>query len=380
MHPIYPAACTDDELYIASNPNCTALLWPKHLVRSDSPPFAVLPLANQEYYTPNPAYGGYYGIFAKGESLSGLETASLPDSTPVYPYAATGSLQYVQQFVFSFNTSHNATVDVRCTSVLAETTRGRLLDGLFGRASAPVLIAQPRRKRPGWDGCRDRFDERTDLPAGLQYLRPLPRKDHRAVFNPATQEIFMYGGIGYLAEEPPTFETSYATTTRSDMWYYNINICNNNCSFNGDCYYGFCICRSGYYGIDCSNVTCPGTSCFYDDFSSAETCYHGCQAGYSHTDSDVYVQDISKLPCSSDMPGESNGVCDGFGNAMCAPPFIGSDCSIKDCPDDCSFNGWCSVEYPVSRCMCHPGFFGVSCQFNVCLNNCSYPNGKVDNP
>lgn len=89
----------------------------------------------------------------------------------------------------------------------------------------------------------------------------------------------------------------------------------------------------------------------------------------------MYVQDIAKLACTFEKPGESNGICNGFGTAMCAPPFITEDCSVKDCPNNCSFNGWCSVEYPVSRCNCQPGYFGEYCQNQTCLNNCSYPNG-----
>jgi hypothetical protein len=70
-----------------------------------------------------------------------------------------------------------------------------------------------------------------------------------------------------------------------------------------------------------------------------------------------------------------SGICDGFGTCMCAPPFISEDCTIKDCKYNCSFNGWCSVEYPVSRCMCNPGYLGQYCQLQECLNNCTYPNG-----
>ena len=62
-----------------------------------------------------------------------------------------------------------------------------------------------------------------------------------------------------------------------------------------------------------------------------------------------------KLPCDVlTNTGESNGICDGFGTTQCAPPFISDDCSIKDCKNNCSFNGFCSVEYPVSRCLCQP--------------------------
>lgn len=167
-----------------------------------------------------------------------------------------------------------------------------------------------------------------------------------------------------------------------DMWYFNIYHCINNCSNHGICYFGFCQCYVGYYGEDCSNTSCAGTSCYYDDYTHDQTCLHACQAGYNHTDNDTYVQDIAKLPCDPDpkryggaMLGESNGVCDGFGTVQCAPPFLGDDCGTRDCRSNCSFNGWCSIEYPVSRCMCQPGYFGNVCEHKMCLNNCSYPNG-----
>ncbi|CAM9668594.1 unnamed protein product, partial [Hapterophycus canaliculatus] len=103
------------------------------------------------------------------------------------------------------------------------------------------------------------------------------------------------------------------------------------------------------------------------------------QAGWSHEDGDTYVtEDISRSECSDSSPGESHGICDGFGTCQCAPPFIGDDCSIKDCQYNCSFNGWCSVEFPVSRCMCNPGYYGDHCQHLKCLNNCSFPHGTCD--
>jgi hypothetical protein len=248
------------------------------------------------------------------------------------------------------------------------------LDGLFGRANASIFIAQPRPQKPGWDGCRDRYDGRKDLPEGLQYVKPLPRYGHKAVFHNHTSEIIVYGGMAYKQDQAKTLADTYESEVLGDMWYYNLFHCVNNCSLHGDCYYGFCLCHVGYYGIDCSNISCPGTFCYYNE-EFKQVCTHACQAGYTHTDQDVYVQDIAKIPCSLDNVGESNGICDGFGAVQCAPPFIGDDCSIKDCKNNCSFNGWCSVEYPVSRCMCQPGYYGEICDQKVCLNNCSYPNG-----
>ncbi len=110
-----------------------------------------------------------------------------------------------------------------------------------------------------------------------------------------------------------------------------------------------------------------------------QICRHCCHSGWSHSDSDTYesVRESihQKFPCSLDDPGESHGICDGFGTCQCVPPFIGPDCSIRDCLDNCNNNGWCSTEFPVSRCVCNPGYFGASCEFQECLNNCSYPRG-----
>jgi hypothetical protein len=76
--------------------------------------------------------------------------------------------------------------------------------------------------------------------------------------------------------------------------------------------------------------------------------------------------------------GTSEGVCDGFGSCQCAPPYIGEDCSIIDCKYNCSFSGYCMVEFPQSRCQCKDGYTGEYCQHRECINNCSYPNGLCD--
>lgn len=159
------------------------------------------------------------------------------------------------------------------------------------------------------------------------------------------------------------------------FWQFNINKCPGNCSNHGSCKYGFCFCDNGYYGIDCSNTSCPGTFCYYDDITNEQICNHCCHSGHSHSDGEPYLSDVRKVPCDKSHPGESNGICDGFGNCQCAPPFITDDCSVKDCPNNCSGHGWCSVEYPVSRCMCDSQFYGLDCSGKGCLNNCSWPHG-----
>ena len=399
VYPIFPKSCTDDAAYIAkslkpgSTSPCVELLWPKHAGRERAPPFKIKEYRDQDYYWPNPAWGPQFSILSKDFYINGTSNQFfLPDGSrnpkaplysnkaywgsPIVPYAKSAPGQRVRSFQWQFNATFSATLYEYCVSVYAEPTRGKLVDGLNGRANGTFFIPQPRRQAPEWDGCRDRYDGRKDLPAGLAYRKPTGRALHRAVLIEDTNEIFFYGGMAYLDEQIKSVNSSYPTQVSDEMWYFNLFQCINNCSSNGDCYFGFCLCYVGYYGEDCSNSSCPGTSCYYDQYTFAQTCTHACHAGYQHRDTDQYVQDIAKLPCSlPDVEGYSNGICDGYGHSFCAPPFIGDDCSIKDCKNNCSFNGWCSVEYPVSRCMCQPGYFGEVCDHKVCLNNCSYPNG-----
>jgi hypothetical protein len=383
VYPSYPASCTDDLTFIAEHPECVHLQWPKHLLREQSYPFNILDYSKQPYYWPNSKNGPYWNIMDMITNVSAAEhiqhllnySSFPPAGTPEFPYAATGPIQYAQKFVYTFNATHSGVLYSRCTSVFGEPTRGHRVDGLSGRSNGSVLIPQLRRQNPGWDGCRDRADRRKDLPQALSYIKPYARAGHKAIFYGSHNELIMYGGTGYLTENPNSITTTWKTQALDDMWYFNLYHCINNCSSHGDCYFGFCVCWVGYYGEDCSNTSCPGTFCHNDPVTFDNICVHACHAGYRHTDNETYVPDINKVPCSLETPGESYGICDGFGVTQCAPPFIGNDCGTRDCRNNCSFNGWCSVEYPVSRCMCNPGYIGDVCQYQTCLNNCSYPNG-----
>jgi hypothetical protein len=101
------------------------------------------------------------------------------------------------------------TVYERCTSVYGEPTRNTLLDGQFGRSLEPVQVAQPRRQRYGWDGCRDRYDNRSDLPATLQWDHPSQRSGHTAVYNEDYGLMMVYGGRGPAREEPFRVTTTF---------------------------------------------------------------------------------------------------------------------------------------------------------------------------
>jgi hypothetical protein len=407
--PQWPDSCTDDWEFIEEN-NCSLLSWPLDLERSATEPWDPLPLGMdtqvtddnfQEYrapqaYTTLIDYDGdgaldevmFFGVFDHDQEVVlsratyGLPISVLPPWTPIPPFSATAPRQYYREIEYQFNATVNITLLEWCGSVKGEPTRGMNTSGTFGRSPEPIHIPQPRNRAPGWDGCRDRQDGRDDLEAKLQWLHPSQRSDHTSVFHPKLDGgmLVFYGGQGYNDTQQPSTKNTPFTSVRSDFWQFRIDSCPSNCSTHGDCDYGFCVCDPGYYGVDCSNVSCPGDFCYYDQTTKAQECVHCCHAGYNHSDTDEYVDDQRKVPCNPliGMYGEINGVCDGFGTCQCAPPYIGEDCSIKDCANNCSYNGWCSVEYPISRCMCHPGYYGDHCQYTACLNDCSYPNGECN--
>jgi hypothetical protein len=68
--------------------------------------------------------------------------------------------------------------------------------------------------------------------------------DHRAVYMNHTNEILLYGGKSYLEEQPKSVIETWEYRIVDDMWYFNFDVCINNCSFQGTCHLGFCEVRS----------------------------------------------------------------------------------------------------------------------------------------
>ena len=262
--------------------------------------------------------------------------------------------------------------------VSAFPTLGTTVDGEYGRASGHFAITYGRNQRPGWDGCRHRIDGRTDVPDRLLWEQPLQRAHHAAVYSSMYEMMLVFGGHGYAQEEVKSLGITHGSHVKGDFWRYKLHECPQNCSDHGECRYGFCFCDSGYYGLDCSNVSCPGDYCWYDPATHLQVCEHCCSAPHVHYDGEPYLANIRKKQCDADTKGFNHGICDGFGNCLCQPPFTGLDCSIKGCVNNCSYHGYCSEEYPVSRCICNPGYTGTDCSIKLCLNNCSYPNGHCD--
>lgn len=316
----------------------------------------------------------------------------------------------------------NALEPSRGSPVAGEPTRGTVLDGLWGRSNVSIFVPENRRRALGWDGCRDRYDGRTDLVQGTQFLQPLPRAGHASVWSRTWGIMLMFGGEAVDAEVPPSTRISPPSAAVGDLWAWGSNWCPGtpyafgngmdspegpsqlDCSGHGTCFFGNCYCKDGYFGVDCSNATCPGDFCFYDDTNHVQRCTHCCSI-WDHPDGpQPYYSGVRKSPCDAAHPGFSHGICDGGTNnppknstnplpgmCQCVPPYVGSDCSIYDCPNGCSSTksspvfksnpllhpelNYCSMEYPNARCMCNPPFTSDNCSQIMCPNNCSYPNG-----
>ncbi|XP_051728391.1 tenascin-X isoform X7 [Ctenopharyngodon idella] len=130
--------------------------------------------------------------------------------------------------------------------------------------------------------------------------------------------------------------------------------CPDDCNSRGRCVNGQCVCDAGFSGPDCSVKTCP------DNCSSRGRCVNGkcvCDAGFSGPD------------CSSSTcPGNCNnrGRCVN-GRCVCEAGFTGPDCGIRSCPENCNNRGRCVN----GKCVCDSGFMGQDCSERSCPGNCN---------
>ncbi|XP_048057024.1 tenascin isoform X1 [Megalobrama amblycephala] len=130
--------------------------------------------------------------------------------------------------------------------------------------------------------------------------------------------------------------------------------CPDDCSSWGRCVNGQCVCDAGFSGPDCSVKTCP------DNCSNRGRCVNGkcvCDAGFSGPD------------CSSSTcPGNCNnrGRCVN-GRCVCEAGFTGPDCGTRSCPENCNNRGRCVN----GKCVCDSGFTGQDCSERSCPGNCN---------
>lgn len=135
--------------------------------------------------------------------------------------------------------------------------------------------------------------------------------------------------------------------------------CFKNCSGNGECVDGKCICDEYTTGIFCekSNFSLILGRCKNDCFNNGE-----CSAGFTCTCN----KGFSGEDCSNSLcPKNCNfpyGDCTVDG-CKCSRDFIGEDCSLKKCPNDCSGNGEC--DFQTGLCKCNQGFKGKNCNESI---------------
>ena len=108
------------------------------------------------------------------------------------------------------------------------------------------------------------------------------------------------------------------------------------------------VCDDGFTGIDCSNVSCPDDSCFFDYLGHRQVCEQ----------------------CNN------RGTCNGYtGQCDCQFPTSGESCREYDCLNDCNDNGICdhtrnnSLGYGVCECFTkdgRPAYEGLDCSIPVC--------------
>ena len=155
--------------------------------------------------------------------------------------------------------------------------------------------------------------------------------------------------------------------------YKLAKVCPNQCSHNGFCLEGKCLCQPGYDGVDCSQVIIGNDDCPNDcggKDSPRGLCWLGkcfCFPGFAGAD----CMESVKLPCSGGC--SDHGQCH-FGKCFCDVGFIGESCEteVKTCPDGCMGRGQCTR----GRCLCEIGYRGHNCNTTVggefkCLNNCA---------
>jgi len=117
--------------------------------------------------------------------------------------------------------------------------------------------------------------------------------------------------------------------------------CPKDCSGNGECVMGKCMCSKGFITADCSKPACWPKMC-----SQRGACVDGvckCSPGWGGVD-------CEKPGCGAHGTAQ-NGTC------VCQSGFAGSRCEKKVCPNECSGHGGCLN----GTCVCKPGYSGDDC-------------------
>ncbi|XP_073319769.1 tenascin-like [Pagrus major] len=143
----------------------------------------------------------------------------------------------------------------------------------------------------------------------------------------------------------------------------DIDECPNECSDQGRCVDGKCVCFPGYSGLDCSESNCPGNC------NDNGRCVNGqcvCDPGFSGPD-------CSQRGCPDNCNNRGRGRCVN-GQCVCDAGFTGADCSETSCPGNCNNRGRCIN----GQCVCDAGFTGADCSEASCPGNCNNRGRCID--
>ncbi|XP_051519109.1 tenascin-X [Myxocyprinus asiaticus] len=130
--------------------------------------------------------------------------------------------------------------------------------------------------------------------------------------------------------------------------------CPDDCNNRGKCVNGECVCDRGFTGPDCSTNTCP------DNCNNRGRCVNGkcvCDAGFTGPN-------CRTLTCPDNC--NNRGLCVN-GKCVCATGFTGPNCGTQTCPENCHNRGRCVN----GKCVCDSGFTGPSCSEMSCPGNCN---------
>jgi len=132
------------------------------------------------------------------------------------------------------------------------------------------------------------------------------------------------------------------------------------CSGNGHCQHGACICRPGWRGNGCNEPDLCSAGCGGPSRGRCHVPSRGCAClpGYSGPD-------CSLLECNNGQGCGPNGFCDqSRGECVCSVSWTGAACSTQLCPNGCSRAGLCVN----GTCHCLPGWKGDACDVPACAD------------